>query len=82
MASATSARVPILRAFSTSGRLKVIVAIPSSTSNKISSYAMFHLSFAKQLSIPRAVTAQSIRIEFSLHVKKKPAEKIYPFFTR
>jgi hypothetical protein len=61
--------------------LKVIVAIPPSTSNKISSYAIIHLSFVNQISIPRTLTAESIRIEISLHVKKKPAEKIYPFFT-
>jgi hypothetical protein len=40
---------------------------------------MIHLSFVNQISIPRALTAESIRIEISLHVKKKPAEKIYPF---
>jgi len=42
---------------------------------------MIHLSFVNQISIPRTLTVESIRIEILLHVKKKPAEKIYPFFT-
>jgi hypothetical protein len=42
---------------------------------------MAHLSFVNQTSIPRALTAESIKVEIAPHVKKKLAEKIYPFFT-